>query len=401
MKKKIMFCLLFVFICCSTLQVWAGDTLRFDYGKLDISKGNISYMEDMIPYYIESNVYLKTKLNDGYPGVFLFEGASSNSGEDFYTSRTSAYAVIVQKNKEDEIMVLAEYDDCSTLPDVPRQNVPCQQIVPLQGSVTIKDGVYGLYTCNHTGPYAALNLRKVDPTNIYDDGKSTFEGVYLGTDGFLETSCNGINLHSRRGYAPDLSNQNPRSEGCQLLSFQTEMSGNYNHFMETMAGIRNARFNTFISTEQGQYKGFLVVDRRNYVEQMNELYGDEAAVNSITSFSVQCRRLFEEERQARIALITSSDNYKKLHTEYLMKCDGGLCYNRDITATVTTKKAPIRTLPCQESGSDASIQLECLNYGETLIVTGKIKNPHNNTFYEVKMPDNGVGYVFSGNVRLN
>ena len=181
--------------------------------------------------------------------------------------------------------------------------------------------------------------------------------------------------------------------GCQLLSFQTETSGKYNHFMKHMTGIDNARFTTF--NDVNEFVGILVVDRYCYISEMKQLYANEAAVNCITDFSVENRKAFEEKR---INFVTSRKDYPRLHMDYLMNCYGGVCYSPHLSATVITEKAPIRTLPCTETGSEISVQLECLHYGDTVTVTEKITNPRGNCFFKVLTQNGTSGYIYSGNI---
>lgn len=437
---------------------YSDENLDFDFSQIAVSDGNTQYMEKMIKYYIQAERSLQEQLKNGFPVVFAFEGASQYAEENPLTDRRAAYVVVVKFEEENSLRIVCEVPDCSTIPDAALHPIGKDSIGNQEYATTIKDGVYGLYTCNHLGQYAGLNVRMEDPNSFGSGGTSVFQGVYLGLDGAVEREASCINIHTRRGYEPlaHSGRENyARSLGCQLVS---TAGGGYNSFIEALTGHSNA-YNVCISNTD-IYVGAYVVDRYCYRTQMLGLYNaSQETVDLITSFSVSAVDkeylshfdqmsvdgavaivsdetpiyYLPDSSTTPIAIANADSHFRiidqiqspdgtkwycistatgrgyVLHNSvsalkakeessereaYLAKCNGGLCYLEQKEMTVIAESAVIRSLPCVTKTSLASYPLKEVKQGDVLTVTGHLFNQAGNKWAEVLMPDGQTGYIF-------
>lgn len=117
-----------------------------------------TYIDTMMKHYLNTQSKLRTALDNGKNVIFMFEGGSdnypSNAYEDSsYDTRTQGVIIVVKKDTSTGNAYIAfSCEDCSSLPDDPDDCTGAAHY----GAVTIIDGIYGITTVNHTGPYGAL-----------------------------------------------------------------------------------------------------------------------------------------------------------------------------------------------------------------------------------------------------
>ena len=221
-----------------------------------------TYIDGRIRKYL-SDSRVKASLNEGLSIILMFEGGSDNYNEskpsyslEKRTPRNQAVVIVIQKISGQSKIVYWD-ENCSSLPDNP-QNI---SIRDCSGNTTIYDGIYSVYRTIHSN-YNALNVRDMN-------GNGAFDGFYISTDApeGKTAACSGINIHTRTSYNTSGSN-NAWSEGCQLV-------GNVASFKKFMS----------IFSTSGNKVGIYIVDRQLAKTGMKALYGNETAIEKLTSWS--------------------------------------------------------------------------------------------------------------------
>ena len=221
-----------------------------------------TYIDGRIRKYL-SDSRVKASLNEGLSIILMFEGGSDNYNESKpsyslgkRTPRNQAVVIVIQKISGQGKIVYWD-ENCSSLPDDP-QNI---SIRDCSGNTTIYDGIYSVYRTIHSN-YNALNVRDMN-------GNGAFDGFYISTDApeGKTAACSGINIHTRTSYNTSGSN-NAWSEGCQLV-------GNVASFKKFMS----------IFSTSGNKVGIYIVDRQLAKTGMKALYGNETAIEKLTSWS--------------------------------------------------------------------------------------------------------------------
>lgn len=340
------------------------------YDELESGTNRQQYINKMMHYYIESNKQLQEELSEGRFVVMMFEGGSENYDD----SKRCAAECLILKAEGNKIEIQDRFSDCSTLPDYP---VIIGEIKEGESQTTIFDGIYSLYTCNHNGEYAALNVRKVDESG---EDSAYFRGEYVNEVIYQEGECYGINVHTRSDYGP-FSVNTPRSEGCILVSKKTDRGGSYDEFMETLTGKINAGTSLFSSDEVEKKIGALVIDRQLYNVAMQSLYGNANAVENLLSFSTNTLLEYNNESNA-----------------YLNEANNGAyCFPQNKTGIVKTD-CKLHSLPCASNTNPASYVVGLKKYGEEVLIESEVVNPLNNKFYKVVSLDNEfLGYIYEEN----
>ena len=117
-----------------------------------------NYIDGMMKYYLNTYSKLQTALNNGKSVIFMFEGGSDNYpsnayADNTYDVRTQAVVIVVQMNSSGNAQIVFYSENCSSIPDDPDNCTGAAY----SGATTLTDGIYGVQTTNHTGPYGALN----------------------------------------------------------------------------------------------------------------------------------------------------------------------------------------------------------------------------------------------------
>lgn len=253
-----------------------------------------NYVNSMMKYHILSekdNYRVARNLNDGKSIVFFFDGCSDNVDSatygDYNKYRLSAYCAVVQKVSGVPKIVF-ESEDCSTLPDNPR-NPALNEGDPVP---TLLDGVYNIKSTNHKSRYAALKI--LDNSGTAPVIRCTSSGSYLSTS-------EAINIHARSGFAGTPTNgisaSSYSSTGCFNVGLTSDSWAEYNRFIQTVLGVSRAVITTpyengrWTKCTVGLDKGLVIVDRSQYKAQLNAIYGGDnnhsasALVSKITAYT--------------------------------------------------------------------------------------------------------------------
>ena len=183
-----------------------------------------NYIDTMMKYYFDNNSKLITALDNGKSVIFMFEGGSdnypSNAYEDSaYDTRTQAVCIVIQKNSSGKATIVFYSENCSSLPDDPDDCTGAAY----SGATTLMDGIYGVQTTNHTGPYGALNTYA---TTGYYTPPSNQNGYTNG--------ASGINVHTRTS----AGSGGGWSLGCQVIGYGNSSANEFNAFMKAVTGIK-------------------------------------------------------------------------------------------------------------------------------------------------------------------
>ncbi len=231
----------------------------------------ISYVNRMMKFHIlsETNNYrVARNLKNGDSIVFFFEGCSDLVTDatygDYTKYRLGAYCAVVQE-VDGKPVVVFESENCSTLPDNPR-NPDTNEGTPVP---TVRDGVYNIISINHGGGYAALHLED-------NSGKAAAVRC-TRTDSYTSTSS-AINIHARSQFrnAPTdgITPTSYSSAGCFIVGRVSDNYAEYNAFIKAVLNVDNARNAKCTS---GIDHGLVIVDRTNYRTQLAAIYGDDEA----------------------------------------------------------------------------------------------------------------------------
>ncbi len=272
----------------------------FDEGDLGEIKCTIlsdasrtAYVERMMKYHILSekdNYRVARNLQNGDSVVFFFDGCSDNVDDpkwsDYTKYRLSAYCAVVQL-KDGVPKVVFESENCSTIPDNPR-NPSTNEGTPVP---TVLDGVYNILSVNHGGRYAALNIQ--------DNSGSVPVMRCTATENYVSTSS-AINIHARSQFsnAPTdgISSTSYSSAGCFNVGLTTDGWAEYNAFIDAVLGIPNAvitnPYGGGVCTKCTQWvdHGLVIVDRTHYRTQLEQIYAKNGVpavelVETVTAYT--------------------------------------------------------------------------------------------------------------------
>ena len=332
-----------------------------------------TYIDTMMRHYLNTQSKLRTALDNGKNVIFMFEGGSdnypSNTYEDSsYDTRTQAVVIVVKKNASGNAYIAFSCEDCSSIPDDPDDCTGAAHY----GAVTIIDGIYGIQTTNHTGPYGALNTY-------------ASEGYYTppaNQNGYMN-GCSGVNIHTRTS----ASSGGGWSLGCQVIGYGNSSANKFNEFMKTVAGITYNVWVTYKSAlytiTSGRNMGYYVLDRQLGCENASgthfgsgsliEMYNSTALTN-ITAWSTAQRA------QANFGYLSNC-------TPYASHCE-----------VEVTEDTEINSLPCSV-GTDESETIEHPNVGDRFTATKMYKNTYGNLWYEITTKSGKTGYLYAGSTK--
>ena len=333
-----------------------------------------TYIDTMMKHYFNSYSKLTTALDNGKNVIFMFEGGSdnypSNTYEDSaYDTRTQGVVIVVKKNSSGNAYIAFYSENCSSLPDDPDDCTGAAY----SGATTLLDGIYGVQTTNHTGPYGALNTYAT--TGYYTPPGDQ--------DGFVNGAV-GINVHTRTS----AGSGGGWSLGCQVIGYGNSSANEFNAFMKAVTGIT---YNVWVTYKSALYTlygsnlykdvGYYVLDRQLGCENASGTnYGsgsliqmyNTTALNNITAWSRA------ERAKANFGYLSSC-------TPYASHCE-----------IEVTEETPVNTLPCSLGTDDECYTLETAQAGDTYTATKIYKNTYGNYWYEVTSNSGKVGYIYGG-----
>ena len=336
-----------------------GDPWQFDLSKFISNDTYRAYVEMMLDHHLRTNEAVRQTLEEGCVALFFFEGCSDNMDDpelsDISYYRVSASCLGVKLNQDGEPYLIFFNENCSTLPDRPLEYGAWSLAeVGWVGPATVCDGTYELYSVLHGGNYEALHLR----TSQED---ASISAIYMYPDGHVPSRATEINIHTRN------TNHTIRkamwSAGCILVG-----DGEFSQFTELMASTYYAVYKTF---DVGRRVGTVTIDRQMLKEEMYPLYRDDDAVD----------RIIAETRKIQ------PEMYIKRCQRTVLKKDGKQMRTLD--------KTLLMSLPCSNVTDARSVTLLEIPRKEDILVTGCIKNPLGNLWYEVEY-EGQKGYVYSG-----
>ena len=329
-----------------------------------------TYIDTMMKHYLNTQSKLRTALDNGKNVIFMFEGGSdnypSNTYEDSdYDTRTQAVVIVVKKNSSGNAYIAFSCENCSSLPDDPDDCTGAAHY----GAVTIIDGIYGIQTTNHTGPYGALNTY-------------ASQGYYTppaNQNGYMN-GCSGVNIHTRTS----AGSGGGWSLGCQVIGYGNSSANEFNAFMKAVAGIT---YNVWVSYKSALYTitsgrdmGYYVLDRQLGCENASGTYFgsgsliqmyNSTALTNITAWSAAQRA------QANFGYLSNC-------TPYASHCE-----------VEVTEDTQINSLPCSV-GTDESETIEYPNVGDRFTATKLYKNSYGNFWYEITTKSGKTGYLYAG-----
>ena len=329
-----------------------------------------TYIDTMMKHYLNTQSKLRTALDNGKNVIFMFEGGSdnypSNTYEDSaYDTRTQGVVIVVKKDSSGNAYIAFSCEDSSSLPDDPDDCTGAAHY----GAVTIIDGIYGITTVNHTGPYGALAT----------DASRGYYTPPADQDGYMN-GCSGVHIHTRTS----AGSGGGWSLGCQVIGYGNSSANKFNEFMKEVAGIT---YNVWVSYKSALYTitsgrdmGYYVLDRQLACENASgtyfgsgsliEMYNSTALTN-ITKWSA------EQRAQANFGYLSDC-------TPYASHCE-----------VEVTEDTQINSLPCSV-GTDESETIEYPNIGDRFTATKMYKNTYGNFWYEVTTKSGKTGYLYAG-----
>lgn len=304
------------------------------------------FVESMLSYHLRENETVRRTLQDGYSAVFFFEGCSDNMDDpdlsDLSYYRVSAVCIALKLDKSGEPEIIYFNDDCSTLPDRPREYGAWElEAIGKVGPATVCDGTYELYSVYHAGSYEALHIR-----TSYED--TTVSAVYLTPEGHVIHPATYINVHTRTGnHALETAMW---SAGCLLVG-----DGRWYDFTNLVLATYYSNYETF---EIDQKVGCVTINRLHLQEQMYTLYEDRAAVDTLL-VSSRCER----------------------PEIYLERCTSNTPMEEKLVQAAVGVE--LMSLPCSNSVDARSIPVTRLEKGDKIDICGSIVNTKGQLWYEV------------------
>ena len=333
-----------------------------------------TYIDTMMKHYLNNNSKLTTALDNGKNVIFMFEGGSdnypSNVYEDTsYDTRTQAVVIVVQKDSSGNAKIVFYSENCSSIPDDPDNCTGAAY----SGATTIADGIYGVQTTNHTGPYGALNTY-------------ASQGYYTppGNQNGYFNGASGINIHTRTS----AGSGGGWSLGCQVIGYGNSSANEFNAFMKAVTGIT---YNVWVTYKSALYTlsgsnlykdvGYYVLDRQLALENASGThYGSGSLIEIYNSTALTNITAWSTAERAK-----ANFGYLSQCTSYPASCD--------IEITIDTQ---INSQPRSVSAADNSVTLEIPNIGDVYTATKLYKNTFGNYWYEVISKSGEVGYAYAG-----
>lgn len=329
-----------------------------------------TYIDTMMKHYLNTQSELRTALDNDKNVIFMFEGGSdnypSNEYEDSaYDTRTQAVVIVVKKDASTGNAYIAfSCEDCSSVPDDPDDCTGAAHY----GAVTIIDGIYGIQTTNHTGPYGALNTY-------------ASQGYYTppaNQNGYMN-GCSGVNIHTRTS----AGSGGGWSLGCQVIGYGNSSANKFNEFMKKVAGVT---YNVWVSYKSALYTitsgrdmGYYVLDRQLGCENASGTrYGDGSLIEMYNSTALTNITEWSAEQRAQ-----ANFGYQSQCTPYASHCE-----------VEVTENTQINSLPCSV-GTDESETIEYPNIGDRFTTTKMYKNTYGNFWYEVTTKSGKTGYLYA------
>lgn len=320
------------------------------------------YVEMMLDYYIRTDTMVQQALEGGFCAVFLFDGCSDNMDDpalqDLTYYRVTGICVVIKLDANREPRLVYFNDNASTIPDRPLE-IGAWYLTEAGsvGPATICDGTYQIYSVRHKGKYEALHVR----TEYYD---ALVDAVYMTSDGYVTSRASEINIHTRTGN--HTSGTGMWSAGCPLVG-----DGDAWEFWKLIYSTYYSIYDTF---ELDNFVGTLTIDRQAMKEELYQLYENKDAVDMFLT------------------------NSRKAQPEqYLQDCSDVQTYKRAEERKITLG-TQLMTLPCSNATDARSLVLATIPEGDTVNVTGSIRNTAGNLWYQVER--NGeTGYIYSGHLE--
>ena len=319
------------------------------------------FVESMLSYHLRENETVRNTLKDGYSAVFFFEGCSDNMEDpdlsDLSYYRVSAVCIALKLDEAGNPEIIYFNDDCSTLPDRPLEYGAWEiEAYGKVGPATVCDGTYELYSVYHAGSYEALHIR-----TSYED--ATVSAVYLTPEGHVIHPATYINIHTRTGnHALETAMW---SAGCLLVG-----DGRWYDFTNLVLATYYSNYDRFAVDRK---VGCVTINRLQLQEQMYELYGDEAAVDTLL-VSSRCER----------------------PGIYLERCSPNTPMEEQMVQAAVA--VDVMSLPCSNSVDARSIPVTRLNEGDKIDICGSIVNTKGQLWYEVSFFGENC-YVPAGSVE--
>ena len=368
MKKFLAFCLAVCLLACLIPQVRAyeaGQAFRLDLsGKIENPQRR-EYVEMMLDHYIRTDTMVQQALEGGFSAVFLFDGASDNMDDTELRNlryyRVSGICIVVKLDSDGEPKMIYFNDNASTIPDRPLEyGTWALPEVGEVGPATICDGTYQVYSVRHKGKYEALHVR----TEYHD---ALVDAVYMTPEGYVSSRASEINVHTRT------NNHTNGTEGKVMWSAGCPLVGDGDSW-EFWKLVYATYYTTYENFEVGNFLGTLTIDRQALREELYKLYELNDAVDMF---------------------LTNSRNQQP--EQYLRTCTDRETYKRKEEKRITLG-TQLMTLPCCNATDARSLVVNTLAEGDTVQVTGSIRNNAGNLWYQVEA-EGFSGYVFAGHVE--
>lgn len=353
--KKLLFCLisLFIIMCLIPSQSQAAS---FDLSREISNDSSRNYVEAMLRYHLTENRAVKKTLQDGYAAVFFFEGCSDNMEDpqlcDLSYYRVSAVCIALRLDDDGNPCVVYFNEDCSTLPDRPLEYGKWYiEEVGDVGPATVCDGTYELYSVYHAGAYEALQIR----TTRNDE---SLPAVYMTPEGYVTSRATEINVHTRT--VNHTIEGAMWSAGCLLVG-----DGFFEDFTQLVEAAYYGSYRVF---HKGLKVGTVTIDRKNIETQMQTLYQNPEAIETLLAAS------------AKICPDT-----------YLQKCTQVASLDEEVLYRMVTD-TQMRTLPCSGDTDVRSISVLGLHKGDRVGITGTFMNSEGERWHRVELL-NGTCYL--------
>lgn len=362
--KKVLFRWLSVFfsliMLLSAAPAAAADTVP-DLSVYIRNSENRHFVESMLSYHLRENTAVRKTLEEGLCAVFFFEGCSDNMLDpelsDISYYRVSAVCIALKLDEDGEPAVVYFNEDASTLPDRPLEYGAWQlEEAGNVGPATVCDGTYALYSVYHAGAYEALHLR----TSYEDD---TVAAVYMTPEGFVNSAANAVNIHTRTGN--HIIEKAMWSAGCLLVG-----DGEWMDYANLIVAAYYSSYDRFFIDRK---VGTVTINRQRLQEQMYELYGDDAAVDTI--------------------LVSSRCELPEI---YLERCTETTAFSERTVRAMKTVE--LMSLPCSNTVDARSIPVTEISKWDQIDICGSLVNTKGQLWYEVSFFGENC-YVQAGDVE--
>lgn len=364
--KQFLIRMISIFLCAVLLLPAVPSARAYENTELDLSgyirnSGNRHYAESVLSYHLRENAVVRAILEGGLCALFFIEGCSDNMLDpmrsDLLYYRVSAVCIAVKLDDAGEPQVVYFNEDASTLPDRALSYGAWQlEEVGEVGPATVCDGTYELYSVYHAGSYEALHLR----TTYSND---TIAAVYMTPEGFVTSAANAINIHTRN--VDHILEKAMWSAGCLLVG-----DGEWMEYANLIVASYYSTYDRFFVDRP---VGCVTINRQRIREQMNTLYENEEAVETL--------------------LAGSADAVPEV---YLEQCSQAESFpERTVRAKASVS---LMTLPCTNASDARSVTVMELSMGEKIDICGSIRNAQGQQWYEVSFFGENC-YVPAGNME--